>query len=213
MPIINPLILFEGIDQVGKTNNIRKIHNHFKGYNPITCVGGAVNLSYPSPAYFGNIMADDFQKYDRDNLTEIMNHHYSFMEDFAIHKDSLINYMKRHTVLLDRYFYSNFAYLQFDFFNYCHNIAKFEYDSYEQRWYFTRLCKILENYYKDLVQPDLVIYLYNTDMKPKSDSFVLHGCFRASFIIHPPKDIVEIKGLQKDTFTNIEEALKQRGYI
>jgi thymidylate kinase len=201
-----PLVLFEGVDEVGKTSTIKQIcKEHYLNSGKKYSV-----LSYPTSAYWKNTMSEDFQKYDRNNLSEVIDHHYSFMEDFAIHQDSLKKYIKYNDViLLDRYFYSNFAYLQYDFYNYCGD--KLKEDHNLLLTYYYNLCKILEGLYSELIQPDLVIYLYNP--KPNKETIIIQACYRAAFIVHPPKDIVEIKALQPDTFQKVETVLKTRGYL
>jgi thymidylate kinase len=197
MPIVN----FEGADSVGKSSLIKLLINKYPTLK---------SIAFPTPEMKKRLLyiEAEFQ----NNLRHLYEYHTEFMVDFITEQENIYNLLKNETTtLLDRYFYSNATYLARDYFKYL--IKEFGYTSEKPLYYFAKMMSVVVPFYYNLIQPDLVIYLYKPYAIAGTETGEIQASYEGCFRTLPPKDLVKIEGLQPDTFQKVESALKTRGYI
>lgn len=203
------LISFEGFDGLGKTTLISQLMNKY----PLQLY----TMPFPSdPRLY------DYS-HDIEKLDDLLEYHTRFLYDFIKKQDEIQEQLDMgKTVLLDRYFYSNFAYLVHDFKMWMkvHDI-----DNKKANNYIRELKFILYPFYKELIQPDMIIYLQDH----------IHDLFSIGGTITPPiKDIkyrinqayelmmedygsrfkyFYVLALRPNSFEMVESVLIDNGYI
>jgi len=196
-----PIVVFEGADKMGKTTLITQLidkYPHLYG------------TAFPSDVELPN------EEYDKNDVYNIFAHHLKFVFDFQKKQEELMELeVKRKTILLDRYFYSNLAYFAYDYKKVIEVKDPKEIYSFETISTFLLFIQIFKHLYKqNLLHPDLVIYLRKSkDVQP--DSFIedIQIQYDNIFKLLNPKDIVEIEPLTENTFAHVEKTLDKRGYL
>lgn len=203
-----PLVSIEGFDGMGKSTVISQLMN-----------------KYPLQLYTTPFPSDprlyDYS-HDIQSLDGLFEYHTRFLYDFIKRQDDIQKQLDNgKTVLLDRYFHSNFAYMMYDFKMWMkvNNI-----DNKTANNYIRELKFILYPFYKELIQPDMIIYLYDN----------IHDLFSYGGIITPIKDIkyrinqayelmmedygsrfkyFYVLALRPETFEMVENILIDDGYL
>jgi thymidylate kinase len=196
-----PLIVFEGADKMGKTTLITQLidkYPHIYG------------TAFPSDIELPN------EEYDKEDVYNIFAHHLRFVFDFQKKQEELMELeVKKKTILLDRYFYSNLAYFAYDYKQVVQVKDVKEIYSFETISTFLLFIQIFKHLYKqNLLQPDLVIYLRKSDIvDPDSFENEIQIQYDNIFKLLNPLDLVEIEPLTVDTFSQVEKTLDKRGYL
>jgi thymidylate kinase len=196
-----PLIVFEGADKMGKTTLITQLidkYPHIYG------------TAFPSDIELPN------EEYDKEDVYNIFAHHLRFVFDFQKKQEELMELeVKKKTILLDRYFYSNLAYFAYDYKQVVQVKDVKEIYSFETISTFLLFIQIFKHLYKqNLLQPDLVIYLRKSDIvDPDSFENEIQIQYDNIFKLLNPLDLVEIEPLTVDTLSQVEKTLDKRGYL
>lgn len=184
------IILLEGIDNVGKSTLIKELKEKYDNIK---------SFAFPTTD-IRKITEDLYNKFDRENLDDLLEYHLLFIEDFLKHQKDLKN--DNNTVLLlDRYFYSNIAYFRYDLINY---ILDKGIPILEGVKFIRIVNDILSSFYRLLIQPDIVIYLEGIS---QSMNFLTWDYELGFKRLLPPKRLEVVKALQNDTFEIVESII------
>lgn len=199
-------IVFEGIDQVGKSTLIKEL---VKQYNCNT-------MAFPVDR---SILKEktDFKK---DALNAIIYHRF-FKQEFTEYQHKIKRNLKtgflvgyhRKLFLLDRYVFSHYAYLMKDLNDYTSDI-----EDQKRSTLLTVIHNILADHYNSMIMPDHIIFLYSNKQKPTLDTQGYDYHYRKIFgtmrYTESLNNISYIEGLRgQDTINEVKQVLNKKGYI
>jgi thymidylate kinase len=198
----NRLVQIEGVDGAGKTTVIKDLKEKYPEIHIIRFP--TQRLRDLNKGYLGH-------EHKFETIGDLLQYHYQFLEDFVSEQEKIYNLIQSNTlVLLDRYACSNYVYMLYDLVNFYGKNGDKVMDIFKPMY------QSLIEFYKELQDPSLFIYLEKPDWLYQNEERDRKLCFLYSLVIKAntstTTDIVTIKGLQDDTFEKVESVLKERGY-
>lgn len=189
------VIAFEGYDGTGKTTLIEQLTKKYPG--------NFESYHFPSPESLDKIHKAYQVFAKKKTLDNLLKYHVLFLEDFANHQQTLLEYNNRDKILLlDRYIYSHAAYANADLVTFFIHNPRLEKNYYG---YCKKIMKIFYSFYSELkVTPDLVIFLERSPLYSNAPEELKTNFFYSlNFKDYAPKRVESVRALTKNTLPRV----------